>query len=306
MGITVPENNKTITIPIGQLGVDGERRPINEAKVAELMESIRSVGNLNPIIVVVQKPEGGEENVRLVAGLHRLEAMKRLGITNIQCTVLDVHGVLRIKLAEIDENIIRNNPTPAEHAILTQRRADIIQELARLHGTLSQNATASKQALRRAGQRPGHDAASVRDQAKKTGQSKDKVQRSKKRSGILGGLLNKVVGTSLDKGTELDALLNLPVAQREALANRAASGEVVSARTTDRKPRPKPDHKPKLTRLQKADAELDAWCEKYKDLKVIEEMGPHLMDIGYHFAAAIEEEGRLASTVAETDTRESR
>ena len=59
----------------------------------------------------------------------------------------------------------------------------------------------------------------------KTGETKDKIQRSKKRVEILGGILKKVVGTSLDKGSELDALAKLPEAEREDLADRAASGE---------------------------------------------------------------------------------
>ena len=45
------ENNFLITVPVGQVVVEGERRTINEAKVAELMESIQSVGVLNPIVV---------------------------------------------------------------------------------------------------------------------------------------------------------------------------------------------------------------------------------------------------------------
>jgi len=196
------------------------------------------------------------------------------GVRTIQCTVLEFAGTLRIALAEIDENIIRNNPTPAEHAILTQRRADIIQEL---EGMLSRFATASKQALRRAGQRPGY-AASVRDQAKKTGQSKDKIQRSRMRSGILGGLLNKVVGTSLDKGTELDALAKLPEEEREDLADRAASGEAVSARTADHKPKPKPG-RGTVTRREKALAELDAWDARYHDLEELKGYEKHVADI---------------------------
>jgi hypothetical protein len=56
--IRLPENSKTITVPIGQIVVDGERRPINRAKLAELMESIRSVGMLNPIVVVRRGEDG--------------------------------------------------------------------------------------------------------------------------------------------------------------------------------------------------------------------------------------------------------
>jgi hypothetical protein len=58
-GMTVPDNSKTIMIPVGQIVVDSRRRRINEAKVAELMESIRSVGILNPILVV-RRREGGK------------------------------------------------------------------------------------------------------------------------------------------------------------------------------------------------------------------------------------------------------
>ena len=209
------ENNRTRTEPIDKVAVDGPRRELDHAKVAELMKSIQSVGLLNPILVVVRKEEDGDENVRLVAGLHRLEAMKQLGKVNIQCTVLERDETLRVQLAEIDENIIRNNPSPAEHAMLTERRAQILKALA------------------------DHDAASVRDQARRTGESKDKIHRSKKR-GILGDILNKVRGTSLDKGVELDALAKLSEAEREDLANRAATGEEVSARTAGRKPKPEP------------------------------------------------------------------
>ena len=112
--------------------------------------------------------------MRLVAGMHRLEATKRLGIETIQCTVLDYVEALRVELAEIDENFIRNDPSAAEHALLTGRRAEIIKELDAQDGTLSQNATASKQAQRRAGKKSGPDIASVRDQANKTGETKDR------------------------------------------------------------------------------------------------------------------------------------
>jgi hypothetical protein len=39
-------------------------------------------------------------------------------------------------LAEIDENIVRNNPSPADHALLTARRFEIIKQLAEREGTL--------------------------------------------------------------------------------------------------------------------------------------------------------------------------
>lgn len=42
----------------------------------------------------------------MIAGLHRLEAAKMLGWTEIECTVKDLDGLLA-QLAEIDENYVR-------------------------------------------------------------------------------------------------------------------------------------------------------------------------------------------------------
>jgi ParB family chromosome partitioning protein len=232
------------TVLIEQVVVDRPRRPLDQSKVAEITASIGQVGLLNPIGVVVEFADDGSEIVRLVSGHHRLEAARRAGLSTIECTVLQHDNELYVELAQIDENIMRNEPSPAEHAMLTLRRAEIIKMLAEQDGTVSQFATASKQALRRAGQSTGHDVASVRDQAKRTGESKDKIHRSKSLAVKLGGdILAKIVGSSLDKGVELDAMTKLPEAERDTLANLAAFGEVVSARTADRKPKPKPDRK---------------------------------------------------------------
>ena len=271
------ESKGTITVAVEQVTVVGDRRPINETTVDQLMESIKSSRRLfNPIIV--RKAQDGGEGLLLVAGLHRLEAMKRLGSATIQCTVLERDDDLSAELAEIDENLIRNNPSPAEHARLTQRRAEIIKVLAAQDGTASE-AKASKQALRRAGHLTGPDGASTRDQARRTGQTKDKVQRSQKRGGILGSLIDRVVGTSLDKGVELDALTKLPEPEREALVNRAADGEAVSARTADRKPKPKTKRPVKLTRRERAHKEFHAWHLEYDDLEELAQVQRQIMDI---------------------------
>jgi ParB family chromosome partitioning protein len=86
--MTKNSGDRSITLPIEQIAVHGERRPINDAKVGELVESIRSVGLLNPIVVAAQKAEDGKDEYHLVAGLHRLEAIKVLGEVEVQCTVL--------------------------------------------------------------------------------------------------------------------------------------------------------------------------------------------------------------------------
>jgi hypothetical protein len=72
--------------------------------------------------------------------------------------------------------------------------------------------------------------------AKATGQSRQTVQRDATR-GKNVKVLTQVIGTSLDKGEELDALAKLSEASQQALAARAQTGEKVSAKTQVKKER---------------------------------------------------------------------
>jgi len=261
-----PNIGKLMTVPIEEIVVAPSR--LDEKKVAELMESILAVGVLQPILVVAVKGEDGAEHMRLVAGRHRLEAAKRLGLAAINCTVLEYDGHLLVQLAEIDENLIRNT-SAAKHALLTGRRRQIITELAAQDGTLSQSATASSQALRRTGQKPG----SVRDQANKTGESKDKIHRSNTRFKTLGSsILESIIGTSLDTGAELDALMKLSEAIRDDLVNRVAADPKVkvSAKRELRKEKlaanEESRHERPVSEIEQAFREFTRWKMAYAEL----------------------------------------
>ena len=67
-------------IPIYQINVNAGRREADQDAVQKLADSISKVGLLNPITV--------DQEYTLIAGLHRLEAAKRLGWTEIECTVM--------------------------------------------------------------------------------------------------------------------------------------------------------------------------------------------------------------------------
>ena len=88
--------------------------------IDELIRSISEVGLLNPITV--------DPNHTLIAGLHRLEAVKRLGWTEIECTVCGLEG-LQAELAEIDENVVRTALSTIEYGELLERRKELYESL---------------------------------------------------------------------------------------------------------------------------------------------------------------------------------
>lgn len=107
-------------IPIFQIKVNNGRRSADPEDVQKLADSISKVGLLNPVTV--------DQDYTLIAGLHRLEATKRLGWTEIECTVSGLDG-LQAELAEIDENFVRANLSPVDYGNLLLRRKEIYETL---------------------------------------------------------------------------------------------------------------------------------------------------------------------------------
>ena len=107
-------------VPISEITVNPGRREAAPGDVKELADSILEVGLINPIMV--------DQAHTLIAGLHRLEAMKLLGRTEIECTVSDLDG-LQVELAEIDENFVRKDLSDDEFRELLLRRKEIYESL---------------------------------------------------------------------------------------------------------------------------------------------------------------------------------
>ena len=107
-------------IPIGEIKINPGRREAAPADVRELADSIAEIGLLNPVTV--------SQSRTLIAGLHRLEAAKLLGWTEIECVVSGLEG-LRAELAEIDENFVHSDLTPLEFGELLLRRKEIYEAL---------------------------------------------------------------------------------------------------------------------------------------------------------------------------------
>ena len=107
-------------IQILKIKVSDGRREVTPEAVQKMADSISNVGLLNPITI--------DQEYTLIAGLHRLEAAKRLGWSEIECTVSSLEG-LEATLAEIDENFIHKKLSDFEFRQLLLRRKEIYESL---------------------------------------------------------------------------------------------------------------------------------------------------------------------------------
>lgn len=101
-------------IPIDEVIYDDATRQrkdldsANESSIDELAESLRTVGQINAIVV--------SRDHRLLAGRRRLEAARRLGWTQIRVTFWEELTLLDQKIIEYDENVRRKQLTWQEAA----------------------------------------------------------------------------------------------------------------------------------------------------------------------------------------------
>ena len=107
-------------IRVDEIQVKEGRRELNADHVRELAESIKELGLLNPVTV--------DKDHILIAGLHRLEAVKLLEWSEIECTVSSLEG-LQAELAEIDENLVRHDLNYIDEGEQLARRKEIYETL---------------------------------------------------------------------------------------------------------------------------------------------------------------------------------
>ena len=105
---------------ISEIKINPGRRDTQQRNVEELARSIAAVGLMNPVTL--------DQNNTLVAGLHRLEAVKLLGWTEIECVVSEADG-LQAELAEIDENFVRAGLSHRELGDLLLRRKELYEAI---------------------------------------------------------------------------------------------------------------------------------------------------------------------------------
>ena len=81
-----------------------------DTSIQELADSIERNGLINPIMV---KPIGSGK-YEVIAGHRRFEAVKRLGLPHIECTVTDETSEKDLMLAQIAENVQRKDMSALE------------------------------------------------------------------------------------------------------------------------------------------------------------------------------------------------
>lgn len=109
-------HGRMLDYAIARIKVGKRLRPLGD--VATLAESMRQIGQLNPINIL---PDG-----TLVAGYHRLEAARLLGWDTIRAIVVEMDEV-DAELAEIDENLRRSNLTVLEESEHLLRREELLE-----------------------------------------------------------------------------------------------------------------------------------------------------------------------------------
>jgi hypothetical protein len=214
-------------VRLDQVFVGLRLRDLNEDQVVRLIESIAMVGLLNPITVCAQtivditNPVTG---YRLIAGAHRFEACRRLGMTEIAANI-GARPELKRQLAEIDENLAGPTLTKAERALFTKRRKKLYEQLHPETRPGGDRRSASSRKLCDKVER------FTADTAAQTGRSERSVQMDVARGeAIAEDVLSMVKGTDFDLGNNLDALAKLPIEQQRTVAQLVRNGQLLFAK----------------------------------------------------------------------------
>jgi N6-adenosine-specific RNA methylase IME4 len=219
------DTGKTIYIKLTDITVPPNRmRRLRPEKVDEIAESFRQRGQIQPVVV----RQNGAGGLELIAGLHRLRGAAKVGWDYIRTEVREGIDADAAELIEIDENLIRADLSDAERTMHTARRKELYEKV---HPETTQGGAPGAGRGKRKKSSEGSQVENfVSQTAQASGKGRSKVARDVTR-GTKVKVLADIVGTALDQGAELDALVGLSEEEQRKLAERAKAGEKVSART---------------------------------------------------------------------------
>ena len=106
------KRESVVYLKISEISIDEyqPRKNMDEEKIAELAQSIKEHGILQPLIVTKK-----EEGYHLVAGQRRLKAAQKAGLEEVPAVLKDADGSKKLEMSLI-ENIQREDLNPLEEA----------------------------------------------------------------------------------------------------------------------------------------------------------------------------------------------
>jgi uncharacterized ParB-like nuclease family protein len=211
---------RNIRLAVDEIRVGKRLRGLDEARVAMLESSIQDIGLQTPITVAPDEVRGW----CLVAGMHRLEATRRLGRPDIACRVIG-RSEPAARLWEIDENLVRSELTQLERDQHLLRRKQIFDEW-----VISQTGRTPPDL----GGRGNKGFAT--DTEDKTGIAKRRVNESVRRATQIDEEVQDAVRRmpAADVRVELDALASLDREQQKTALAKVERGEAVNFRAAGR------------------------------------------------------------------------
>lgn len=201
-----------VTVDAVQVGT--RKRELGD--ITSLAQSMNEVGLLNPITILPDR--------RLVAGYHRLQAAKSLGWQEIEANVVDLH-TLDAELAEIDENLIRNELHWFDRDKQLARRKEIYEVLHPETKNGAKGGWHSNKTKDLENEIISFSRSFTNDTAKKTGQTPRKVELSIQRAKTFTEHDGEILKRADVKPTEATKLARKPEPEREAVIQALATGK---------------------------------------------------------------------------------
>ncbi|MDG5497409.1 ParB N-terminal domain-containing protein [Niveispirillum sp. BGYR6] len=196
------------TIPLDQIDDRDRLRPVDAGQVRFLAENIQQTGQLLQPISLRYLRDGA---YKLMAGGHRLAAVRQLGWTEIAAFVFEANGD-EARLAEIDENLVRHELNPLDRAVFLAERKALYEKL---HPETRHGAQGGRGAKRNE-----DDTLSFsKDTAARVGLDERTIQRAVMiASRLAPDVRGRIAGSAIARTqTELLALARLPPSEQRAI-----------------------------------------------------------------------------------------
>ncbi|MBF0171637.1 MAG: ParB N-terminal domain-containing protein, partial [Nitrospinae bacterium] len=192
---------------------------------------IQEIGLLNPITVIPFRTfdaSNGDEQFQLIAGHHRLEACRQVGMTEIEARVVTAHEVDQ-RLAEIDENLCRAELSQLERAEHLKERKNLyeMKHPETRHGGTPGQAGGGKKA------KDANLASFAQDASCRTGESKRNIHRAVRRADKIDPEVRdqiRDIDAIANNASELDALASMGAKEQKAAVRSVVEGKAHSVR----------------------------------------------------------------------------